>query len=520
MARGYGVKLAAAVVAIAACAAQPEAEPSETLEQAAGAGETHPYQARLVCTRAPGSTLVGVLWELRANGRAKIAEFSSAGNVGACELAARASRGGRVCVPSGYGAFAVRDLAAGTTAGSYAALSACTSVTLGAPSLRTEPGYVDLLAPAELAPLRSAIPQVADVAVEAAIRGPRTIWYDEASLVFAYQDSFGSPKGLRANRVGYDVGSTSNVPDIRALTEYFEPQHFKFPFSLTAGATFESNVYALYFWLPPVDSAGAVVPVRMWKNRSHWQWVFPEGTILGEVLFIRAPDDGRFRAFEVRARRRQVAAWSTSVFRPFASAAELASAVKARRPAYQSAPDLATLVAHLESPSALTPHTLSSAPYAKIFPPMSGAMDYLPPIADPALVKELLEDVTLRDVMGTRWKEEGGGRVAHAASTHAPFHIVPAEYPAGMFELSERGCRTCHDQTSRPLNNLDPRVVLYGEVWGEDEIFTWHPFAIDTSSFSVADGNRAVNPRFVAAGLVAWGAPVAALPKPYAPVYE
>lgn len=515
-----GARGAVAALAIAACAAQGQDEPADTLEQAAGAGETHPHQARLLCTRAPGSTLVGVLWELGpTRARTKVAEFSSGGNVGACELAARAARAGRVCVPSGYAGYAIRDLASKTTSGAYATLAACTAVTRGGVTLRTEPGYVDLIAPHELAPLRSAIPQVADVAVEAAIRGPRTIWYDESSLAFVYQDSFGDPKGLRANRVGYDVGSTSSVPDIRALTEYFEPQRFKFPFSLTAGATFESETHALYFWLPPVDAQGAVVPVRMWKNRSHWQWVFPEGTLLGEVLFVRAPDDGRFLAFEVRARRRQAAAWSTSVFRPFASAAALASAIKARRPGWRAASDLSALVAHLESPRALTPHTLSSAPYAKVFPPMSGAMDYLPPIAEPALVKELLTDATLRDVMGTRWREEGA-LVAHAASTHAPFHIVPPEYPAGMFELSEKGCRACHEQTSRPLNNLDPRVVLYGEVWGEDEIFTWHPFAIDTASFSVADGNRSVNPRFVAAGLVAWGAPVPALPKPYAPIYE
>src|SRR5690606_1587984 len=122
-------------------------------------------------------------------------------------------------------------------------------------------------------------------------------------------------------------------------------------------------------------------------------------------------------------------------------------------------------------------------------PPLRGAMDYLPPISDLGLVKELLADRTFEDAMGERWKQSADGALTtYAPSTRARFHVVPREYLGGMLETTERGCRTCHEQTSRPLANLDSRVVLYGEIWGEDEIFTWHPFAIDERSFSVGDG--------------------------------
>ena len=510
-------------IAAAACTLAPPAEDG-TSEQAATQGETHPYQDHLVCERAPGSTLVGVMYDISSGTRVKVTEFSSYGNVGACELAIRASRNRHVCVPGSAG-FTVRDLTTNTTQGSYSTLTACTTASRGAPVLRTEPGYVDFLSPAELAPFRAALPNVTDPAVDAALKSPRTIWYDESSLTFVYQDSFGDPRGLRANRVGYDVGSNASEPDIHALVEYFEPQKFKFPFSLAAGATFQENLYVLYFWQPPVDANGAAKPVRIWKNNSHWQWVFPVGTILGEAMFIQAPDDKHWFSFELRSRTRRIDGWTTNILRPYLNAADLSQVVKAKRPAWSTTPDVRALVDHLDSPASLTPHTLTAPSYAAIFPPMQGAMDYLPETTDVGLVKELLTGRTFDSAMGSSWKA-AGTLTSYAASTHARFHIVPAEYPGGMLATSEAGCRSCHEQTSRPLNNLDPRVVLYGEVWGEDEVFTWHPFAIDTDTFSVADGNRNVNARLVTSGLVQMATPASdpltyrALPKPYVTQYE
>jgi hypothetical protein len=265
--------------------------------------------------------------------------------------------------------------------------------------------------------------------------------------------------------------------------------------------------------------------VRIWNNQSHWQWVFPVGTVIGEVLFIQAPDDKRWFAFEVRSRVRSLSGWQTGIYRPYLHAEDLAAAIKEKRPAWANTPDVRALVEHLETPDSLTPYTMTAPAFAKIFPPLEGAMDYLPPTEDSALIKELLTGRIFASAVGTHWKQSGS-LTSFAASTHAAFHVVPAEYPAGMFEPSEAGCRRCHEQTSRPFNNLDDRIALYGELWGEDEIFTWHPFAIDTDSFSVADGNRHVNQRLVDAGLVEMSSPDSdpqtyhALPKPYDATYE
>ncbi|MFO0676204.1 MAG: hypothetical protein U0169_06700 [Polyangiaceae bacterium] len=518
--RTLGTVLLTAALATSAAVSSGQPSPSARV---AVPGESHPYQSRLACERAPGSTLVGVMYDLSTTPRTKVTEISSGGNVGACELAIRASRNDRVCVSNGFG-FTVRNLITKANSGSYATLAACTAVTSGSPALRTEPGYMDFIAPAELAPFRASLPTLGDPAVDAALHGDATMWFDEASMTFVYQDSFGDPKGLRANRVGYDVGSTASEPDIRALTEYFDPQKFKFPFALAAGANFSENLYVLYFWQPPKDATGAVLPVRIWKNRSHFQWVFPVGTVLGEILFMQAPDDKAWVPFEVRSRTRLLDRWDTGIFRPYPTATELSESIKARRPNWAQT-DLAALVAHLEDTSTLTAYTLASPSYAAIVPAMQGSLDYLPGTSDVALVKELLRTKTFEKANGTSFKTDGT-KTTFAPSTRASFHVVPKDYEAGMFANTEASCRRCHEHTSRPLNNLDGRVVLYGEVWGEDEIFTWHPFAIDTDTFSVADGNRRIHPRLLASGLVKEQAITNApnvyrvLPKPYQPVYE
>lgn len=506
--------------AIAACT-QTSVEPTDSIESF----ETHPYQARLVCERAPGSTLVGVLYNIASGTKARIADYASLGNVGACEIAVRASRNNKVCVTKSWSSYTVRDLVAKTETGTYSKLTDCTAVTRGGDALRTEPGYLDFIPPNEVAPFIAAIPQVSDSEIDAALRDPQAIWYDESSMTFVYQDSFGDPKGLRANRVGYDVGSNASEPDIRALTEYFKPGKFKFPFSVAAGADFADNTYALNFWLPPKDSTGKTLPVRVWSNNSHWQWVFPVGTFVGEILFMQAPDDKSWVPFEIRVRLRKTDKWETSVFRPFVSATSLSTSIQAKRPAWATTPDLKALVDHLELSSSLEAFSLESPPYAALFPKMTGALDYLPSTTDTALIKELLRENTFQKANGTVWKADGT-KTTFAASTHASFHIVPKDYIGGMFEVSDTSCRRCHEQTSRPLNNLDPRVVLYGEVWGEDEVFTWHPFAIEPDTFSVADGNRRMNDRLVSAGLVERLSPASdpahytTLTKPYVTKYE
>jgi hypothetical protein len=103
--------------------------------------------------------------------------------------------------------------------------------------------------------------------------------------------------------------------------------------------------------------------------------------------------------------------------------------------------------------------------------------------------------------MNVEWKRDGN-KVSFAPGTLAEFHIVPKSYIAGLFRNDEASCSRCHDQTGRPLGQLDRRATLYGEIWGEDQIFTWHPFKAYDEIYTVSDGSRIPNPKLVAAGLL------------------
>src|SRR5690606_24530428 len=111
--------MTALVLGAGACGEGDTPERTGWLTQALGTVETHPYQSRLACERAPGSTLVGVMYDTSTGSKRRIAEFSSGGNVGACELAIRAARNNRVCVPQSFSGFAIHDLSTGTRTGSY-----------------------------------------------------------------------------------------------------------------------------------------------------------------------------------------------------------------------------------------------------------------------------------------------------------------------------------------------------------------------------------------------------------------
>lgn len=484
--------------------------------------ESHPFQDKLICERAPGGTLVGVMYDVRNGGKKKIGQFTS-GHVGACELAVRAARNDLVCLQRNWSIAATKISTQETVKTFGSDLNACLAYTRGWDSLTTQSGYVDFMDPNEQEAMKELLPQLADTKLNDAMRSSRTMWYDDNAMVFVYQDSFGDPKGLRANRVGYDVGSNSSVPDIRLLVNYFKPGKFRFPFGITAGADFHESDHVLYFWQPPVKN-GKTLPVKYWKNRSHFHWTFPVGTIFGEVLMINGPKEKDWHVFEVRVRERLKSSWKTSIFRPFVNAKQMAQAIQDERPNWQET-DLKALVNHLLDNTTLVDRTLDTEYYGKIVPDFKGSADYLPGTKDTALIHGFLKNRVFQDVMGTSWKK-GNGKETFAAATKADFHIVPRDYIGGMFGTTEKACMTCHEHSGRPFKDLDSRVVLYGEIWGEDQIFTWHPFEIGTDSFTVSDGSRRINKRLLSSGLLVREKPSSSdpnyeiLPLPYRPDYE
>ncbi len=367
-------------------------------------------------------------------------------------------------------------------------------------------GYVDFIHPTKLAPLKDSLPLVVDTDINTAMRSPDTMWYDEDSMVFLYQDSAETVVGGRANCVGREVGENNADNDaIHKLVNYFGPDYrFKFPFRTAAGTDNVTNKRVMNFWAPPKKN-GSVLPVKWWQptSRGRWRWTFPVGTLFGEVLYLQGPD-GRWYVFEIRTRKRYRDGWATNIFRPFPTAQSLVEGIQRVKPNWFESLELWKFVQYLQNKNTLVKHRLVSEAYGKVFPPIDGALDILPEISDTQLIQKLLSETPFVSAEGKIWKENGSLET-YAASSKANFSIVPKGYEAGMIAVNEVSCRRCHSEVGRTLAHFEWDVQLYGEMWGEDEIFTWHIFEPNRyifATFDDVDGSRKVNPRFQQAGLV------------------
>jgi hypothetical protein len=236
--------------------------------------------------------------------------------------------------------------------------------------------------------------------------------------------------------------------------------------------------------------------------------MFPVGTVLGEVLFV--VHGGEWYPYEIRVRVRELNQWRADAYRPFPTADALATALdrlRGENPAWQSAADVTALLAAVRNPATLTAATLSATHFAGGFAAQPGAKDVLPAVADATLVGRLLMDTPFSSARSKVWKQSGALR-AFAPTTAAAFHVVPRDYDGGFLEVSDASCTRCHENAGRPFRDYYDNILAYGELWGMDDAFTWHPFV--TANFVDADGdvanfnydNRRMRPEFVSGGVL------------------
>ena len=364
----------------------------------------------------------------------------------------------------------------------------------------------ELVSPSTLQRYKDALPTVAYRRLQQIFESPNTIWYDKTAMIPSYQDSVGdgsfTPIGARPNSRGRGI----IVPAGRRL---FHPdnEHWSFPFGHTAGTDRVENKLVVNFMHLPEDASGEYLPVVYWTiddNRAlgglglhKWTWLFPVGTTLGEVIFL--DDGGDLYPIEVRTRRRYLTGWAVNAYRPFATAQRLADAVKRERPDWANDGTLSTFVAHLEDDTAITPKSLDSPDFNQIFQ-VSGFEDVLPPIGDAALVRTLLSSTTFVSAYGLPWKKDGQ-REAFYATTNEAFSIVSADNDVGVLEVREEFCVNCHQEAGRGIHEFEPDAILYGDIWGEDRIFSFHPWD-QTQYPEFNTDNRRVRPAFAQSGVV------------------
>lgn len=352
---------------------------------------------------------------------------------------------------------------------------------------------VDIMDPTRVRELKALLPTVDDAALTAVLQSNQTMWYDAESLKHVYQDSVTPVLGVRANAIGRTLAVDGQLV-------FDTKERFHFPFGITAGLDQSPNIYIANFWALPARD-GKLLPVAYYEDRTtRWRWMFPVGTYFGEVMFLKDAA-GQLHAFEIRTRKRYTDGWAVNAYRPFTTAAGLAAAVIDKRPTWEAAPNLRALIGALRNPQTLTPKTLTSEYFSATFDRVDGALDYLPDFGDDDLVKELLHTTPFASAEGKIWKQSNG-KETYAASTKARFSIVPRDYEGGLFPVNEVSCNRCHQDTGRQIGEFSFYSLLYGEIWGEDRIFTWHLFDESGNFGGAFDRNRILNRQFVAAGLI------------------
>lgn len=337
-----------------------------------------------------------------------------------------------------------------------------------------------LLDAATLATYKAALPKVAWTRLAKILQSPSTLFWDKAVIPPAYQDTVGDggslPFGARLNSTGLSL----IVPEGKKLFAS-DGKTWSYPFGHTAGADEASNAVIVNFMSLPAQG-GALLPVAYRIETSsvqglpikRWNWSFPKGTVVGEIIFIR--DGSALLTSEIRVRERFADRWATDVFRPFPTAATLAAAIKQKKPAWQAAAPLSALVTALEGAGGLVAKQLDSPAFGNLVS-LEGAVDApLPEAGDDELVRGLLKTTTFVGAYGTTWRSSGALRAFGATGPASGLSVVPTRFDLGLLEIREKTCQKCHDQGGYFIGDLVDQAILYGDVWGVDRIFSFHPF--------------------------------------------
>jgi len=355
-----------------------------------------------------------------------------------------------------------------------------------------------LMSEKKAAKLRGRLPKVEDAKIQAILNDPTLLLYTEAEMPPAYQFLDGDLPGV--HNVNYNISADGG--------ERFGNGNREFPWSTPAGMHRTRNTGSFRFvWLPS-DEQGRKRPIVWYRRRQSnngvmgYAWTFPVGTIVGEVLSLRAPD-GRHHTFEMRVRRRQGSDWAVDVFRPFPTSEDLQRRIQELRPEWQQDPELVSFCNHLTQPRELKQLTLADRqPGVRTFSQKMG-VDTLPELADEGLVAELLSTTTFRSAHGATWRWGSDGARAIAPTTSATFHIVPARFDAGFIDVNSVSCMRCHETVNQDVDRFDARRDWYGRIRGSDGIFTFHPFSPSSISSNGFGSHISMRSEMIKAGLLA-----------------
>lgn len=357
----------------------------------------------------------------------------------------------------------------------------------------------------KLAALRASLPATEGDKWQAVFRSEKTQFYSDAEIPAAYQHADG---GLINN------GSFTPVNGRTMATTFHSPRYnisgdareaakgqgmggnanIEFPWRTPGGTDFSEGASNTFKFMRLPDRGGGVWPVVWYRmtmddNRigphTVYAWVFPVGTVFGEVLALR-DSKGAMHTYEVRLRIREATYWDIEILRPFPREADLAMLLVDKGQnftAMRAAP--------------VVSKRLTDTLHRRVGFDVAAETVTLPKLGED-LAAELLDSTPFKSAVGAAWR----GDKAFAPTSSEPFSIVPANYHGTFLGTDTDSCKRCHEHTLKHVDHFDNQRNWYGRVRGSDQIFTWHP--IDPGSVSYAGGAQQVQFResFVRAGII------------------
>lgn len=354
---------------------------------------------------------------------------------------------------------------------------------------------INIMSPERRAFYIKKLPKFDNPKINLELVGSNVFFYDEDTIAPAYQDSVPPFTGVQSNSSSIAAGRTN----------IFANGKFRFPFGKTAGLHEASNIDHFNMIVLPKNGDNIFPIIYFTKSASYngyqvgtrYDWLFPVGTTVYEVISMANPADQKYYVFEVRALKRKLNGWSPNIYRPFPEAKDLSIAIEKLYPEWNKNSQLVKVMEYLKDYSKLEKESFPESTFVKA----EGYFDHLPPM-DETIVANLLTSTPFQSVLGTTWKDHNG-KMSFAPKVNQDFSIFPRGNRLHALEVSTKTCTQCHQETGRPMATMFHEDSLYGEIWGSDRIFSFHPFTPGSIYTGVqAQDHRQFRSEFISSGLL------------------
>lgn len=356
---------------------------------------------------------------------------------------------------------------------------------------------------AKLSSIKQALPLLEDSDRNDDLHSDRVIWYDTQSMWPTHQ--MRNARGLGRT---YFLNSWYNISGDQ--TDVGKPLHGSWvhEFPWTTGKPGGAHRSRSVTSVKGFDLTGpAIVFERTVRGDPDLNsrdiitdWVFKDGSRFWEVIMqrLRTPSGPQDVVFEVRMREKSGDSWEVDVFRPFATADQLADALDQ----LEGGQYRTQAIAYLRSDNGKTSTERLYDALHDVKHAFDVTTDVYPlPRVDSEHVLDLIERPFV-SCLGETFYKEATGPVNRTGAAN----IVPTDYDAAHLVPTgtTHDCMSCHEsgglhgmmhQKTVVFQGRRVRRGAYGHIQGSwsDKVLSWHPIA--GQSISMSGGYRPVTLR-------------------------